>query len=314
MWFKQAQFFQFADPIAYDADKLAAKLELLAFTHCLPSLPSSHGWVCPVEDADNGPLVHAASGYMMICLQIEEKILPATVIRQTMMDKIKELEAVGDRKVNSKEKINLKEQITFSLLPRAFSRFTRIYAYIDTKSQFMALSTANAAKTEQFMEIFKKCMGEGIHSFELKKLAPIMTNWISENRDPAHFSVEKTCVLQDPKQQARVIRCQQQDLSASSIQDFIREGYEVKKLAMAWQDRMNFILSENFSLSSIQFQEAILEQVKEINAETKQQKFDADFFIMTETFGHLLRDLLPLFVQEKEEAVIENEVRELEVA
>jgi recombination associated protein RdgC len=324
MWFKQAQFFQLAEPISYDADALAAKLDQLAFTPCLPSLPSSHGWVCPVEGgSEDGPLVHAASGYMMFCLQIEEKILPGSVIRQTVTEKVKELETVGERKIGSKEKANLKEQITFSLLPRAFSRFIRIYAYIDTKSQFMALSTVNTAKTEQFMELFKKCVHEDIHAFELKKLAPIMTNWISENRDPSQFSVEKTCVLQDPKQQNRIVRCQQQDLSASSIQDFIKEGYEVKKLALAWQDRMNFVLSENFSISNIQFQDAILDQVKEIETETKQQKFDADFFIMTETFGHLLRDLLPLFTdadaQEKNEqslfhSKVNSNVREPEIA
>jgi recombination associated protein RdgC len=295
MWFKQAQFFQLADPISYDAEKLEKKLTPLAFTPCLPSLRSSHGWVCPVPDSDNGPLVHAASGYMMLCFQTEEKILPSGVINQAVQDKIKELEAVGARKVGRKEKTNLKEQMTFELLPRAFTRLVRTYAYIDTKNQLLILSTTNASKTEQFLELFKQCGGESLQSLELKKLSPIMTSWINENRDPSQFSTQKTCVLQDPQNQTQVIRCQQHDLSASSIQEFIKEGYEVKKLGMAWQDRMNFVLSDDFSLSNIQFQDTIREQANEIEGEDAQQRFDADFFIMTETFGHLLNDLLPLF-------------------
>ncbi|MFU8798130.1 MAG: recombination-associated protein RdgC [Gammaproteobacteria bacterium] len=297
MWFKQAQFFELTQPIAYDADKLGEKLASLAFTPCVSSLPSSHGWICPVEDSENGPLVHAASGYMIICLQYEEKILPASVIRQATVDKIKALEAAGSRKVGQKEKASLKEHIMFTLLPRAFTRLTRIYAYIDTKNQRIILNTVNAKRTEQFIEIFKKCVTDAFNAPQLKKLAPIMTNWISENRDPPKFSAEKTCLLQDPQQQTHIIRCQQQDLSASSIQEFIKEGYEVKKIGLAWQDRMYFVLSENFSLSNIQFQDEILAQAKDIQGEDKQQRFDADFFIMTETFGHLLNDLLPLFIE-----------------
>lgn len=294
MWFKQAQFFQLSAPIAYDADKLAAQLEPLAFTPCLPSMPSTLGWVCPVDGVENGALVHAANGYMMICLQMEEKILPAMVIRQAVQDKIKELEALGTHKVGRAEKFSLKEQVTFSLLPRAFSRLTRIYAYIDAKNQRLVLSTTNAAKTEQFMELFKKCGGESVQSLELKKLSPIMTAWINENRDPPQFSTQKTCVLQDFKQQSHTVRCQQQDLS-TSIQEFIKEGYEVRKLGLDWQERVSFVLSDDFTFSSIQFQDTIREQAKEMEGEDKQQSFDADFFIMTATFDHLLNDLLSLF-------------------
>jgi recombination associated protein RdgC len=296
MWFKQVQIFQLTDPISYTPEKIAQLLEPLGFTSCLPSMHSSIGWAAPI-DIDNASLVHGMNGYMMICLQVEEKILPATVVRQELNDKIKQRELTDDRKIRSKEKLSMKDEIIMTLLPRAFTKMSRVYAYIDTKKNWLILGTTNAKKTEDFISLFKKSVSEHIKSFEINKVSPILTHWLKNQSYPREFSVEKTCLLQDPEQQNRIIRCQQQDLFASSIQSIIKDGCEVKQLAICWQDRVTFMLAEDFSLRSIQYQEDILMAVKEMDSETAQQQFDADFFIMTETLSALVTDLLKLFVK-----------------
>lgn len=302
MWFKQIQLFQLSDPIAFNPEELAAKLEPLAFTSCLPSFPSSMGWISPIDEED-APLVQAANGFMMICLQIEEKILPASVIRQELTDKVKQIEATGERKVRQKEKLSLKDEITMTLLPRAFTKMTRIYAYIDTKNQWLVLATTQASKTEQFVSLFKRSISEGLQSFELKKVAPELTHWLKTQNYPTIFAIEKACVLQDPDQQNRIIRCQQQDLFAPSIQSLIKDGCQVKQLALCWHDRVNFMLADDFSLRSIQYEDEIRDYAKDLEAETKQQQFAADFFIMTETLTNLLGELLGVFMETPELAV-----------
>jgi recombination associated protein RdgC len=296
MWFKQVQIFQLNDPITYAPEKLAQQLQALAFTSCLPSMHSSVGWTSPLE-MDNAPLVHAMNGYMMICMQQEEKILPATVVRQELNDKIKQIEARDDRKVGYSEKLSLKEEIIVTLLPRAFTKLSRLYAYIDTKNKWLILGTANAKKTEDFLMLFKKSVSENIRAFEINKVPPVITQWLKKQAYPKEFSVEKTCLLQDPQQQNRIIRCQHQDLFAAGIQSLIKDGCEAKQLAISWQDRVSFVLAEDFSLRSIQYLEDVLMAVKEIDSETEQQQFDADFFIMTETLAALFLDLLKLFVK-----------------
>jgi recombination associated protein RdgC len=69
----------------------------------------------------------------------------------------------------------------------------------------------------------------------------------------------------------------------------------VKQLALSWQDRVDFVMEENLLLRGIQYQEDVLMAVKEIDCETEQQQFDADFFIMSETLTALLQDLLKIF-------------------
>lgn len=295
MWFRQLQLFQFNEASSYTAENLTNKLEALAFQPCLPSFPASAGWVPPVEE-ENSALARGMKDCIMICLQIEEKILPATVVRQKLNERIKEKEAAEDRKIRNKEKLNLKDELIFTLLPMAFSKLTRIYAYIDTKNQWLLLDTTNEKKTEQFISLFKKSISEHIYPFELKKIPPIMTHWLKHKNYPTSFAVEKAGVLFDPSQQSRVIRCQQQDLFANSIQSLLKDGCEAKQLALSWQDRVNFVLGENLMLTGIKFEDEIKEQTSDMEAETKEQRFDADFLIMGETFASMLNDLLEVFI------------------
>jgi recombination associated protein RdgC len=294
MWFRQVQIFELTDPIGYTPEKIAQQLEPLAFTSCLPSMPSSIGWTTPLDMAE-ASLVHGLNGYIVICMQIEEKILPAAVVRQELDEKVKKIEALDDRKIRSKEKLSLKDEVVMTLLPRAFTKISKLYAYIDTKNQVLVLGTTNAKKTEQFMQLFKKSLSEKVRAFEINKVAPILTHWIKTQEYPQNFSVEEACLLQDASQQNRTIRCQHQNLFAPSILSLIKDGCEVKSLALCWQDRVNFILAEDFALRGIQFQEDVVSAATDIESETREQKFDANFFIMTETLTALFKDLLGVF-------------------
>lgn len=306
MWFKQLQLFQL-DKIIQTADELAGKLTSLAFTPCLPSMPFSIGWVSPIDEQDaEAPLVRALNNYMMICLQIEEKILPATVIRHELAKKIRQIETAEGRKVRQKEKLSLKDELIMTLLPRAFTKFSKIHAYIDKTRKQLILSTTNSKRIEQFLSLFKKSVDIDVQSLEVDKLSSLFTHWVKSQEYPTTFSIEKNGMLQDPNQQNRIIRCKQQDLFAPSIQSLIKDGCEVKQLGLMWQDRVTFVLLDNLTLQGIKFNDDILMQSKEMEPETKEQHFDADFLIMSGTFSLLLEDLLNLVsdaVAEKQQEV-----------
>lgn len=303
MWFKQIQLFQLSSSIPRSAVDLTEKLQLLEFKACLPSMPFSMGWVPLVDEAD-APLVRGVNHCMMMCLQVEEKILPATVVRQAVAEKIKRIAVTEDRKVFAKEKLALKDEMAITLLPRAFTKLTRIYAYIDTQRQWLVLGTTNTKKAEQFLSLCKKTITDDIQPLELKNLSAIMADWLKNKTYPSSLAVEKAAVLQDINQKNRIIRCQQQDLFVNSIQSLLKEGCEVKQLALSWQDQINFVLTDNFSLCSIRFQDEIKEQAKDMEPETKQQQFDADFFIMTTILTNLLQELLSLLVKPQDEQAL----------
>lgn len=302
MWFKQAQIFQLITPIPYDANKLTEQLQTFIFTPCLPSFPFSYGWASPVEE-DDAPLVHAVNGNMMLCLQFEEKILPSTVIRQELLKQVKQLELERGRRVSQKEKYNLKEELIQTLLPKAFTRLSRTYAYIDTKNNWLVIDSTSSAKVDKVLDLLKK----SLTSLELKlvttKLAATLTHWLMHENYPDSFNIEKSGVLMNPSNEGHVIRCQQQDLSADAIQQILKDGCEVKQMALSWNELINFVLADDFTLRNIKFQDKVIEQANEMEPETKRKQFEVDFLIMAETLSQLLRELYDLFFAATEETV-----------
>lgn len=294
MWFKQATLFQFSRPLKMDQNELAEALAPLTFSPCLPSLPTSVGWVSPLDVAD-GPLVYGNHRYWMVCMQFEEKILPAAVIKQALQEKVEKIEQDEARKIRSKEKLSLKDDIIQTLLPKAFTKKTRVYGYLDLEHQWLIINTITPAKIERFLSFLKRAITTvEFKSPDIKKPAHVMTQWIKESA-PDDFGIGQSGVLQDPQQQRRVIRCQHQDLLANAIQSLLKDGCEITQLGLHWKEQLQFVLTSEFALRSIQFQEAVLALSKSDYTETPQQRFDADFVIMTEILTQLADDLLAAF-------------------
>lgn len=293
MWFKQIKVYQLSGATSYFPNALK-KLEELAFKPCLPSMAYSAGWIAPVDE-EGAPLYTTLNGNTMLCLQIEEKILPATVVMEALRKRIKEIEAKEERRVRQKEKMALKDEITAALLTRAFSKLTSVYAYIDTAHHWLILGTQHEKKAEQFISFFKRAVTEQVAPITFKHLPAVLTQWLSKASYPSAFGIEKSCLLQDPAQQGRIIRCQQQDLFAQGIQALLKDGCLVKQLALSWYERIRFILRDDFSLQAIKYQDEVIAAAKEMEPETTLQQFNADFLIMSGALSELLKALFDVF-------------------
>lgn len=309
MLIKQAQIFQLTE-LGSSLENLEEKLEQLEFKACNPSMAISCGWISPLEDfseeEESDHLKCKIGDYIILCLKIEEKILPNTVVQQELKEQIKQIGSLEDRKVGQKERFILKVQIIAKLLPKAFSQFSKIYAYIDLKKECLILGTVNTKKTAQFISLFKKILPEEIQSFtEITTLSNIMTSWLETQDCPPVFSIATNCVLQDPNNQMRMIRCQHQDLGSPNIQALAKDGYKIGQLALTWQDRIDFILTNRLLLSSIRFQDQFLEQMKEADLTPKQQ-FYSNFLIMAEELSNLLEDLLKVVIPKSNEKLTDT--------
>ncbi len=295
MWFKNIQLFRLSSKIKYSPEALENQLQRFAFTPCLPSFEESAGWLSPLEIED-GTLTYAANGYLMFCLQIEKKLLPATVIRQKVDERVKKIEQSEQRVVKGKEKRDLKDDIIVELRPRALTQYAKLYAYIDTKQQLLLLNTCTQSQVEKFTALFKRTFEDcNLVALDTKKPGYEMTQWLQSNQAPGSLHIEKSCVLQDPDQETRVIRCQQQNLFDKSIQALIKDGCQVKQLGLSFDDDLVFSLDEQLNIRSIRYQDELLEAAKEAYTETPEQQFDADFALMTEALSHLVAELLEHF-------------------
>ncbi|MDO8954904.1 MAG: recombination-associated protein RdgC [Gammaproteobacteria bacterium] len=294
MWFKNLQLFQFLEPFDLSAEELAEQLRHQAFEPCRGIDAVSMGWVPPTGN-EEAPLVHAANGFMMLCLKVEEKIIPGTVVRQMVDEKVQEIEDKQGRKVRKKEKETLREDIYHNLITRAFTKSSLQYAYIDPKEGWLILNVGSHSKAEEFTGFLRKTIGSlKIQLPEVQSVSLLLTDWLKTNTYPADYVIADSCVIQDTKE-AGTIRCAKQNLLSGDIQSLLDEGREVIQLALSWTSQISFVIREDFSIKSLKFLEIVQDQAKDVYTETAEAKFDADFTIMTETIRHLVKSLMSIF-------------------
>lgn len=296
MLFKQAQFFKLNQEISIKTSSLLPKLEALQFTPCLPSFASSCGWTAPLQE-EHSPLVHQIGQYLILCVRHEDKILPASVVRDATEEKINEIELKENRKVYNKEKRDMRTELTQTMLPKAFSKKALVFGYVDTKNRLLVLNTTHKERTKTFLSLLKKSLDVDATALKLKKISYVLTQWINSDASPKGITILDKSVLQDPNQVQRIIRSQAQDIFSTPMQGFLKEGFEVKQLAVAWHDAMEFTITEGLIIKTIKYRDDLLSASEE-EIEHATQRFDANFIIMAETFAELIPVLLEEFATE----------------
>lgn len=296
MLFKQAQLFSLNKALPKQLSSLLPKMEPLLFKSCPPSFTSSHGWIAPTTGQD-ASLVYSMDHYVLFNIQFEEKVLPTGVIRKELDNKVNELQSKEDRKIYSKEKKTLRDEITMTLLPRAFTQLSQVYACVDTKNNWLILNSLQAEKTKSILSTFKKCFDVDATPLKLKKIPYILTQWIKTNEWPDNIEILDSCFLQDPNQVKRSIRSQAQDIFSSPIQALIDSGLEVKQLQLCWQDALRFTLTEHMHLKNLRYEDQIANDADEAASESALDRFNTDFMMMVKTLEPLFFCLIESFTE-----------------
>lgn len=296
MWFKNLLIYQFTKPFTLTLDELSDKLAERPFVPCNSQDPSSRGWVAPIGD-ENSPLVHSANGYGMLCLQRQDKVLPAAVVNEFLDDKIADIRDREERIPGRKERAELKEQITFELLPRAFTRSSRLYAYLAPKEGLLVINASAYGRAEELMNLLRDSLGSlpvlPIKTAEEPSAA--MTRWLLNGPTPNSFEIGGECELRDSRDESSVIRCKNQALDSEEIRNHLEAGMRVTRLALKWQGDIEFLVDDKLAIKRLRFGDLILDKISDIHTESAVEQFDADFAIMTGEFAQLIPALVDAF-------------------
>lgn len=296
MWFKNLAIFRFSEPCTLDPEQLENQLEPMRFHPCGSHQEFSFGWAPPLGRSSE-QLVYAANGFLMICGQKEEKVLPAAVINDLLQEKIQEAEDSQNRKLGKKERTAIKDEILFDLLPKAFSFSRRTFAYIDPKGGWLIVDSGSAKKAEDLVSLLRKCLGTlpVAPPSTNQKPASVMTRWLVDHQPPGDITIENECELRSLEEEGGIIRCKKQDLTQPEIKNHLDTGKQVLKLAVSWNDRMSFILDESLAVKRLRFLDMIQEQAAETDVQDETGQFDVDFSIMSLELAGFLPRLMELF-------------------
>ncbi|RLM27720.1 recombination-associated protein RdgC [Brenneria alni] len=293
LWFKNLMIYRLSRESVLSADEMEKQLSAFAFTPCGSQDMMKSGWVSPMGSHSDA-LTHVVNGQIVICTRKEEKILPSPVIKQTLQAKIERLEAEQHRKLKKTEKDALKDEVLHSLLPRAFSRFSQTWLWIDTVNGLIMVDAASAKKAEDTLALLRKTLGS-LPVVPLTMENPIeltLTEWVRSGEPPAGFALQDEAELKAILEDGGVIRCKKQDLVSDEIAVHIEAGKLVTKLALDWQERVQLVLSDDGSLKRLKFSDTLREQNDDIDRDDFAQRFDADFILMTSELAALISNLI----------------------
>lgn len=290
MWFRNLRLYRFPSAHQLDLAEFETMLAKRPLARCGSFDMVSRGWVFPHQDCT---FVHAVNRQWLVALGVEQKLLPASVIRQTAQERAAEIESSQGRKVGRKEMRDLIERVAEELMPKAFSQRRTSWAWIDPVGGWLAVDAGSDARADEFMET----LSDSVPGFAPRPLQTqvsamsAMTQWLAANEAPAGFTLDSDLELRSASESQSAIRYVRHDIDGPEIAAHITAGKLVTKLGMTWNDRISFVLTDKLHLKRLAFLD-ILREASAQETESGVEQLDADFALMAGELSALFKDLL----------------------
>ncbi|WEZ89878.1 recombination-associated protein RdgC [Pseudomonas sp. NyZ480] len=290
MWFKNLLTYRLTQDVPFEPEALEAALASKPARPCASQELTTYGFVAPFGKGEDAPLVHVSGEFLLIAARKEERILPSSVVNDAVKEKVEEIETEQMRKVYKKERDQIKDDIIQAFLPRAFIRRSMIFAAIAPRLGMVLVNSASAKRAEDLLSTLREVMGSLPVRPATVKIAPTatMTDWVKSQQAAEGFYVLDECELRDTAEDGGIVRCKRQDLTGEEIQLHLSTGKVVTQLALAWQDKLSFVLDDKMVIKRLKFEELLQEQAEQDGGDEAQQQFDASFTLMMMTFTEFL--------------------------
>ncbi|MCL2917692.1 recombination-associated protein RdgC [Shewanella litorisediminis] len=293
MWFKNLTLYRFNKPINIDAESLEKALADFTFSPCSSQDVSKFGF-SKALGKHGSALVHSANNRHLICATKEEKILPGQVIKEALEEKVGQLEDEENRKLTKKEKDALKDEITTSLLPRAFSRRSQIHALILPEIDMILVDSSSATKAEELLALLRKAMGS-LPVIPVSFNVPVehtMTEWLKAGEATAPFIMQDEAELKSAAEEGGIVRFKQQVLTEDEVLAHLETGKEVHKLALHFGQSIALLLQSDASLKRLKFSEEFRAGNDDLGNDDPMARLDADFALMGSELVALMHALV----------------------
>lgn len=260
--FKNAQIYRLPRPWVIDHVELQEALEPQAFTPCTSMDLMRNGWA-PVGDQG---IVYKVGRQLFLQLRTEKKLLPASVIKEAAAARCLELEEQQGFAPGRKQRLEVRERVADELLPRAFSVHSRTGVWIDPVNGWMVVDAASPARADEVVKLLLKAVDKmPLESFRVQR-SPVamMTQWVDdEDLVPRGFTVDMDATLRATGESKAVVQYKRHTLDAQDLGRHIAAGKQCVRLALTWEDKISFVLSEGLALSGIKLLDVLEDKTEE---------------------------------------------------
>ncbi len=276
--------------------QLEQALDAERFVPCGASQEKAIGWVEPRGEA-HGPLVEAVNGQRIFKLKIETKGVPGSVVTRKAKERCAYIETTTGRKPGKKEMKEIKEDVKMSLMPMAFSKESSVWVWVDPVAHLLALDAGSQAKADEVVTMLVKTFAGVSLTLLNTHMSPqsAMASWLMSQDAPAGFSVDRECELRAADETKSVVRYVRHPLDTDEVKQHVEAGKLPTRLAMTWEGRVSFSLTEALQLKKVTFLDVVFENT----TSDKDEGFDADVAIATGELQQLLPDLMAALAGEQ---------------
>jgi recombination associated protein RdgC len=286
--FKNVMVYRIGEGWRPSLAQIEQALDAERFVPCGASQDKAIGWTEPRGEA-HGPLIEAVNGHRILKLKIETKGVPSAVVARKAKERSAQIEMTEGRKPGKKEMKDIKEDVKMSLMPMAFSKESSVLVWIDPATHLMVMDAGSQAKADEVVTMLVKSFAGLSLTLINTQISPqaAMASWLMTQELPVAFSVDRECELKAADESKSVVRYVRHPLDTDEVKQHVQGGKLPTRLALTWQGRVSFSLTEALQLKKITF----LEGVFEATSAEKDEGFDADVALATGELCQLLPDL-----------------------
>jgi len=264
-------------------------LATVPFVECGATQPRAMGWVSPRGEA-HGALVETIDGQWLLQLMVESKLVPGSVIKRQVETLAAQIEKTTGRKPGKKETRELKDQALLDLLPMAFTKRASVKVWISPAARLLVIDAGSASRADETLtaltQVLPGLSAQLINTTQSPEAA--MADWLVSGEPPTPFSIDRDCELKAADGEKPVVRYARHALDLPEIREHIAAGKRPTRLALTWNDRVSFVLTESLQLKKIAF----LDGVFEGRVADGDEGFDANAAIATGELAPMIGGLI----------------------
>lgn len=290
MWFRNLVLYRLPSGWSLSAAQLEEKLSTRPLQACGALEMLSRGWVAP---ASGGRLVHTLDQHHLIALGVEQKLLPAAIVRQEALRRAKLKEDSQGFPVGKRQMRDLKLRVTEELRARALTRQRSTRAWIYPQGGWCVVDAASPGKAEELIEMLRDTLGTfAVRFLQTHRAAHAsMAAWLTHGSAPERLVLDQDLTLTTADGTKSSVRYTRHALDLREIRAHLEAGKYPAQLGLCWNDRVAFMLTERLAIRRVQFLHLEPDAQAPEQTATRTdplEKFDADFALMTGELALLL--------------------------
>lgn len=286
--FKNLMIFRVVPEWQANLAKAIEEAELKQFVECGASQAKSLGWVPP--RAEQGALIESVGGQWIMKVMVETKKVPASVLTKKTEARLKKIEQETGRRPKGKAAKEIKEELHRELLPQAFPKTDTVVVWLDPKSRLVSIDAGSASKADEITTLMVDTFdGFGLMMIQTNlSAATSMSGWLREREAPAGFTIDRDCQLKSQDEGKSAVTYAKHGLDIEEVRLHLEQGKLPTKLAMTWDERISFVLTDAMLVKKLHFGEVVFEKPKAGGDDG----FDANAAIATGELSKLIPDLI----------------------